>query len=66
MLSRKKVLDEAYKALRLSGWLIWLNQVLPIFSKQKWFWGIAIGMIKSTNHRVRGVFGFRKKIKDIV
>lgn len=61
LLSRKKVLDEIHKVLQPGGWVVWLDQVLPMFSKEKWFWGIAIGMIKSTNHRVRGVFGFQKK-----
>jgi len=60
MLKRKKVLEECYKILKPGGWVIWLDQVLPMFSKKKWFFGLAIGMVKSTNHRVRGVFGFKK------
>lgn len=61
MLSRKKVLNQCFEALEPGGWVVWLDQVLPMFSKEKWNWSLAIGMIKSTNHRVRGVFGFCKK-----
>lgn len=61
MLSRKKVLAECYEALVPGGWVVWLDQVLPMFSKEQWFWSLAVGMIKSTNHRVRGVFGFCKQ-----
>ena len=60
MVSRKKVLQECWKVLRPGGWVIWLDQVLPQFRKDQWFWGLAVGMFKSTNHRVRGVFGFQK------
>lgn len=61
MLSRKKVLSQCFEALEPGGWVIWLDQVLPMFSKDHWNWSLAIGMIKSTNHRVRGVFGFCKR-----
>jgi hypothetical protein len=62
MLSRKKTLAECWEVLEEGGWVIWLDQVLPMFAKRNWFWGIAIGMVKSTNHRVRAVFGFQKVI----
>ena len=61
MLSRKKVLAECHKVLKPGGWVLWLDQVLPMFAKKNWHWGLAIGMIKSTNHRVRCVFGFEKR-----
>jgi len=61
MVSRSKVLRECHKILRPGGWLIWLDQVFPMFSKQQFHLGICIGMVKSTNHRVRCVFGFQKK-----
>lgn len=60
MISRKKVLEEARKVLKVGGWLIWLDQVQPIYSKEYWRQGLVIGMIKSTNHRVRAVFGFQR------
>lgn len=60
MVNRQKVLEECRKVVKVGGWVIWLDQVLPMFAKVNWHWGLAIGMIKSTNHRVRGVFGFRR------
>lgn len=61
LISRKKVMEQCACILKPGGWLIWLDQVLPMFGKKEWDWSMAIGMVKSTNHRVRGVFGFRRK-----
>ena len=61
MLSRKKVLMESHKVLKPGGWLVMLDQVPPIWAKRDWYYRLVIGMIKSTNHRVRAVFGFEKK-----
>lgn len=61
MLSRRKTLDQCHKALEVGGWVIWLDQAPPIWAKKNWNWSLAIGMIKSTNHRVRVVLGFQKK-----
>ena len=60
MVRRKVVFDECMKVLMPGGWLIWLDQAFPMFSKKVCRLGMAIGMIKSTNHRVRAVFGFQK------
>jgi hypothetical protein len=60
MVNRQKVMEECRKVVKVGGWVIWLDQVLPIFSNERWKWGMVIGMIKSTNHRVRGVFGFQR------
>lgn len=60
MVDRSKVLEECRKVLKIGGWLIWLDQVWPMYSKEVWRWGLVIGMIKSTNHRVRAVFGFER------
>lgn len=62
MLNRRKVLEEIHKVLIPGGWVVWLDQVLPMFAKDKWDWSMAIGMVKSTNHRVRGIFGFCKRV----
>jgi hypothetical protein len=61
MLSRKKTLAQIHVVLKPGGWVIWLDQVLPMWSKKEWEWKLAIGMIKSTNHRARMVVGFEKK-----
>ncbi len=60
MVKRKIILEECRKVVKIGGWVIWLDQAFPMFSKKKWFWGLALGMIRSTNHRVRGVFGFER------
>lgn len=61
MVKRQIVLKECIEVLQSGGWIIWLDQVFPNFSKGKLDLALTIGMIKSTNHRVRAVFGFRKK-----
>ena len=60
MVKRQVVFKEAIKVLRPGGHLIWLDQVLPNHSKDVVNWMLAIGIVKSTNHRVRAVFGFEK------
>lgn len=60
MINRQKVLESARKVLKVGGWLIWLDQVQPMYSKKFWRQGLVLGMIKSTNHRVRAVFGFQR------
>ena len=60
MVKRRVVMAGCNYILRPGGWLIWLDQVLPIFSKEKWMWNLAIAMVKSTNHRVRLITGFQK------
>lgn len=64
MVKRKIVFNEALKVLKPGGYLIWLDQVLPMYSKDISPLIMAIGMIKSTNHRVRGVFGFQKEFTN--
>ena len=60
MVNRQKVLEECRKVVKVGGWVIWLDQVQPMYSKEYWRQGLVIGMIKSTNHRVRAVFGFER------
>jgi hypothetical protein len=60
MVNRNRVLASALEVTRPGGWVVCLDQVLPMFSKATARLGMAIGMIKSTNHRVRGVFGFER------
>lgn len=58
--NRKQVLHECYKVLRPGGHLVWLDTVLPMFTKREFHWCGAISVIRSTNHRVRGCFIFQK------
>ena len=76
MVSRFKVVKECFKVLALGGHLVWLDQVFPMFRKVEtplvgtiylreelpdgMVQAGEIGMVKSTNHRVRAVFMYRK------
>jgi len=60
MINRRKVMSECWQVLAPGGWLVWLDQVKPMYRKSDWRYAMAIGMVKSTNHRVRAVFGFEK------
>ena len=60
MVNRNTALKEATKILKPGGNLVWLDQVWPMFRKAELrLWGV-IGVIRSTNHRVRAVFIFEK------
>jgi hypothetical protein len=43
-----------------NGYLVWLDVTLPMFRKVLWSLVGTIGLIRSTNHRVRGIFIFQK------
>jgi hypothetical protein len=60
MVNRNKVLSECVKVLEPSGFIVWLDQVLPMFRKTELKMCGVIGMVKSTNHRFRVVTLFRK------
>ncbi len=53
MPNRRLVLREAARVVRPGGFLAWLDTQLPMFRKVDWHWFGAIGVIRSTNHRVR-------------
>ena len=76
MVSRSKVIKECVKILAPGGVLVWLDQVFPMFRKDELDLigtiyarmdlpeGLEhvgeIGMVKSTNHRVRAAFMFQR------
>lgn len=60
MVNRNTVLSECVKVLRPGGFIVWLDQVLPMFRKDELEMCGVIGMVKSTNHRFRVVTIFRK------
>lgn len=60
MVNRNKVLAECAKLLKLGGFVVWLDQVLPMFRKIELEMCGVIGMVKSTNHRFRVVTLFKK------
>lgn len=60
MINRNKVVKECVKILENGGFLVWLDQVFPMYRKTELKLVGAIGVIRSTNHRVRTAFIFTK------
>lgn len=60
LISRNKVVKECYKILKPCGILVWLDQVYPMYRKVEMKMIGTIGVIRSTNHRVRFVFIWMK------
>ena len=70
LINRNKVIKEAEKVLVVGGWIVWLDQVFPMFcskngkSSERYanltFMG-WISVVRSTNHRVRCAFFFQKR-----
>lgn len=60
MINRNKVVKECYKILKPTGFLCWLDQVFPMYRKDQFDLIGVIGVIRSTNHRVRCLFIFQK------
>ena len=53
MIARNKVLAECVTILQPGGFLVWLDQALPMFRKRELEMCGAIGVVRSTNHRFR-------------
>lgn len=64
MIKRNKVVKECYKILDNNGFLVWLDQVYPMYNKTEFLLIGAIGLIQSTNHRVRMIFIYQKQEKE--
>lgn len=60
MVNRNTVLKECVKILKPNGFLVWLDQVYPMYRKAELKLVGTIGLIRSTNHRVRTVFIYQK------
>jgi len=61
MINRNKVVKECYKVLKSGGFLCWLDQVLPMYSKKDYKLVGTIGIVRSTNHRFRVLSIFQKE-----
>ena len=61
MINRNQVLKEASKYLEKNGFIVWLDQVLPMYKKVDIKPVAYIGMVKSTNHRFRVITIFQKQ-----
>lgn len=60
MPDRRRVLHEAARVTVSGGILVWLDVILPPFTKREWHWWGAITIIRSTNHRVRVATFFQR------
>ena len=61
MINRNVVVKECSKILEKGGYLVWLDQVFPMYWRKDLHLVGVIGLIRSTNHRVRTVFIFRRE-----
>jgi len=61
MVNRNKVLKECGKILNQGDYVVWLDQVLPMYKKTEMKPIGYIGMVKSTNHRFRVITIFQKQ-----
>jgi len=64
MINRNKVLRECVPILKRGGFIVWLDQVLPMFRKKEIQMIGVIGMVKSTNHRFRVVTIFQRHLSE--
>jgi hypothetical protein len=60
--NKGKVVRECSQIVKPGGFLVWLDTILPPFSKRDWqLYGI-IGLVQSTNHRTRAITIFQKEL----
>lgn len=64
MIKRYDVVRECVQVMDDGGFLVWLDQVYPMYRKKELKLVGVIGIIRSTNHRVRTAFIFRKVEED--
>ena len=62
LVNRNKVVAECVRVMRDGGFLVWLDQVLPMYRKSGLALVGTIGVIRSTNHRFRVVNIFQKGV----
>ena len=60
LVNRNIVLKECRKLLQVNGYIVWLDQVLPMFKKTELHLCGLIGIVRSTNHRFRIASIFRR------
>jgi ParB-like nuclease domain len=60
MVNREKVLEECALVLNEDGFIVWIDQALPVFKNELLQFVGAIGYIRSTGNRFRIVSLFRK------
>ena len=63
LVNKKKVLHECYKIANDGCYLIWLDLMIPIYTKKEWKLIGTIGLLTGTNRKVRIVSIFKKPEK---
>lgn len=64
LINRNKIVKSCFKLLEVGGFLCWMDQVLPMYSRKEFRRVGEIMITRSTNHRVRAVFIFQKIEND--
>lgn len=62
MVNRAKIISETAAVLKPGGWLVWMDQALPLFSNDEIRLVGCISYIRSTGNRFRCVVLFQKPI----
>ena len=65
MVNRNKVVKECAKVLQPGGFLVWLDQVYPMYRKTQLKPVGFIGIVSSTNHRFRVATLFERTQADV-
>ena len=61
LVNKKKVIHECHKILEPGGFLVWMDERLPMYRKSEFKRVGEILITRSTNHRVRAVFIFERQ-----
>ena len=64
--NKKRIVERTWYVLKLGGLLIWLDTIIPMWSKRQYRWRGAIGIGVSTNHVVRSLVFLEKKGEPIL
>lgn len=59
--SKPGVIKDCYNITKQGGFLVWLDVRFPMFSRKYWSVIGTIGLIQSTNHRVRMITIFQRR-----
>ena len=59
--SKPAVIKDCYCITKKGGFLVWLDTRFPQFSKRQWSVIGTVGLVQSTNHKVRMVTIFQRK-----
>lgn len=60
LFNKAKVVKDCSLIVKPGGFLVWLDTILPMFSKKNWQLYGLIGLVQSTNHRTRVISIFQK------